>query len=162
MKIAVLAGACLATAALASCGADRGSRPEAPSAAPSPAAKIHTLKGTIRHRPWSKSLESWNAGGSDYYVLERSGAPGETVVLFGSATFAWDDLAKFVDKEVEIAAEYTEGTPPVRESELPPEERMSQHPVFESLEPDPATGRSVRYVQGRGQGYNVLTVKGVK
>jgi hypothetical protein len=25
--------------------------------------------GSIQHRPWSKSLESWNAGGADYYTL---------------------------------------------------------------------------------------------
>lgn len=42
-----------------------------------PAARNEPLvmRGHVVHMGWTKSTESWNAGGSDYYILEREGVP---------------------------------------------------------------------------------------
>ena len=39
-------------------------------AVPGPYEKIHKLSGTVILKPWTKSSESWNAGGGSYYVLD--------------------------------------------------------------------------------------------
>ena len=46
-----------------------------------PYEKIHRLSGTVILKPWSKSSESWNAGGGSYYVLNV----GETKIMEFSA-----------------------------------------------------------------------------
>jgi len=39
--------------------------------------KEYVLTGTVEHMGWSKSSESWEAGGSDYYVLVCIDLPAE-------------------------------------------------------------------------------------
>lgn len=90
--------------------------------------KEDVLQGTVLRKEWSKSYESWNAGGSEYFVLdvgdatlkERSAAEG--VILRPSQQASLDVFAKYVDKRVKVSGRFVAGKPyvPMDEGESYP------------------------------------------
>jgi len=93
--------------------------------------RLTTLRGKVIEKPWTKSIESWNAGGSEYYVLAvddvlpadlRSAKEG--VVLRPSTVVPFDVLSKFKGKRVVVKGRFVEGKPYV-----PPADSFMQMPV---------------------------------
>lgn len=106
------------------------------------------LRGTVLKKPWSKSLESWNAGGSEYYVLDvgdahiahRSAAEG--VTLKPTEAVSENTLASMVGEQVEVAGTYVEARP------YQPSEPTEQYPTDMDGKPLP-----------RGAGFAVTSIK---
>lgn len=79
--------------------------------------QLITLTGRIIVKPWSKSAESWNAGGSEYYVLdvgdaqveERSAEEG--VILRSSEQVSMEKFAEYVGKSVKVTGLYVSAMP---------------------------------------------------
>ena len=77
-----------------------------------PYEKIHRLSGTVILKPWSKSSESWNAGGGSYYVLnvgetkimEFSAKEG-VIIRFGEGVTP-KDFEGLIGKRVELTGHY--------------------------------------------------------
>lgn len=69
-------------------------------------AKLVDVTGKVVHKPWSKSMESWNAGGSDYCILDLSGEikavaiPGK--YLRSSDVVSFDKIKGFDGRRVRI------------------------------------------------------------
>ena len=90
------------------------------------------LRGVIIRKEWTKSSESFNAGGSDYYVLKVQGSaipPGrysasEGVLLRPSATVPPERLADFVEMEVICRGAFVDG-----QRYAPVEDSAEQMPV---------------------------------
>ncbi len=125
---------CLTALALIGC--------QAPAVSPS-----HTvLTGVIVQKPWSKTMESWNAGGSEYFVLESS--TGSTL-LRPSKTVTHQDFERFVGQSVHCHGVFVEGEPYV-----PDESRIEQAPVVTAspFSTEPLTPR-------RGQGFSVFELE---
>jgi hypothetical protein len=82
-------------------------------------AQVETLKGKLIKKPWSKSIQSYCAGGSDYYVLVGKDKR-ETVLNLS----AWEDaqITKKLNKEVRLKGKWET----VQKENNDP---MSQHPV---------------------------------
>lgn len=76
-----------------------------------------SLKGKIEKRPWTKSIESYCAGGSDYYVLISR---KQSHIL----EYNEELLEKWVGKRVILTGERIQL---VRKAEAA--DNMSQHPV---------------------------------
>jgi hypothetical protein len=112
---------------------------EVPAAAPAGEGQEVVLSGTVIKKPWSKTVESWNAGGSDYYVLDvgsaaipvRSAAEG--VILRPSATVTMEQMAAAEGKKVEVRGRYVAAEPPKVEP-------MGQYPVGPDGAPLPSGG----------------------
>ena len=87
------------------------------------------LSGTVLQKPWSKSVESWNAGGSEYYVLDVGGAEiehrsaTEGVTLKVTDTVSAEVLASMVGKRVEVSGSYVQARP------YTPSEPTEQYPT---------------------------------
>ena len=87
------------------------------SSQPGGAASETILRGEVIRKEWSKSDESFNAGGSEYYVLKvpESLVPAnrrtakEGVVLLSSAAVSFGRFAELVGKEVECRGEFVDG-----------------------------------------------------
>ena len=79
---------------------------------PGPYEKIHSLSGTVILKPWSKSLESWNAGGSSYYVLDVGDAKimefsaKEGVIIRFDQGMTPKDFESLIGKRVELTGHY--------------------------------------------------------
>ncbi len=79
---------------------------------PGPYEKIHSLSGAVILKPWSKSLESWNAGGSSYYVLDVGDAKimefsaKEGVIIRFDQGMAPKDFESLIGKRVELTGHY--------------------------------------------------------
>ena len=77
-----------------------------------PYKKIHSLKGTIILKPWTKSSESWNAGGSSYYVLDVGGAKimefsaKEGVIIRFDEGVSSEEFENLIGKRVELTGHY--------------------------------------------------------
>ena len=88
------------------------------------------LHGTVIRKPWTKSQESWNAGGSEYYVLDVGKAQvqhrtaKEGVILRPTDAVPFQALEKFEGKRVAVRGRFVEGVPFV-----PPVDSMDQYPV---------------------------------
>ena len=97
---------------------------------------------------WSKSFESWNAGGSEYYVLITDTA-GSRVTLIPSHDTPIEDFAHYTGKHVRVMGNYVEGTP-----DIPPEnsEEQTISPVV-----NPITGKTDYPI--RGSGFRVDKIK---
>lgn len=82
---------------------------------------IITLKGKIEKKPWTKTEESYCAGGSEYFVLNCK---------FGNLVLQYplEKLEKWKGKKVSVKGEITQIT------KVPPQDEISQHPV--SISPD--------------------------
>lgn len=82
-----------------------------------PASPSVILEGTILHKPWSQTPESWVAGGSDYYVLdvgsasvaERSAEEG--VILRASPTVPVQRFEEMTGKKVTVQGHYVDSHP---------------------------------------------------
>lgn len=76
-----------------------------------------SLTGTVIEKPWSKTAESWIAGGGNYYVLDigeleiEKRSAQEGVILRASEAIAFESFAEYVGKKVEIKGEYVESKP---------------------------------------------------
>lgn len=120
---------------------------EAKGQAPSAAPGAGKLSGKIIKKPWSKSGESWRAGGSEYYVLDVGGAEVEDrtaeegVILRASDSVSMEEIAAAVDSEVEVNGVYVPDTP------YEPQDPGEQYPMGMDGKPVP-----------RGGGFRVLTL----
>lgn len=115
---------------------------ESPAALPV-SVKTEVVQGTLVHRPWSKSMESFEAGGSDYFAVER-GKPGEgRVVVLPSDQVPRERLLALVGKRIEIKGDRVAPRPFVPEP-------GSQYPV--GMDGQPA-------VKAVGGGLRALSVK---
>ena len=111
-----------------------------------PYEKIHTLNGTVILKPWSKSAESWNAGGGSYYVLDvgdakimEFSAKEGVIIRFGEGVNA-GDFEGLIGKRVQLTGLY-----------VPKEavsEPLGQFPVGTNGKPAP-----------RGSGFKVQSFK---
>lgn len=109
-----------------------------------------TLTGVIIRKDWSKSMESWNAGGSEYYVLkiEGSALPSDTqtakegVILRPSDTVPFEHFTNFVGRRVTCRGQFVAG-----ERYIPPKDSVEQ-----MLGPsvNPITGKAEYPVVGAG------------
>lgn len=102
--------------------------------------QLITLTGRIIVKPWSKSAESWNAGGSEYYVLdvgdaeieERSAEEG--VILRSSERVSMEKFAKYVGKSVQVTGLYITAMP------YQPKSPMESFPMDMNGQPLPRGG----------------------
>lgn len=130
--------------------------PAAAAPAPEPAAEapekldVTKLTGTLRHKRWSKTIESYNAGGSDYVVLDTGGREG--VILRKSDKVSFEQLKALDGRRVELEGGYVAG----RTVKINPNE---QHPITRSY-PDGSWG--VGETRQVGQGFKVLGVRVLK
>ena len=111
-----------------------------------PYKKIHSLKGTVILKPWTKSSESWNAGGSSYYVLDVGGAKimefsaKEGVIIRFDEGVSSEEFENLIGKRVELTGHYV----PKKEVKKPP----GQYPRGIDGKPKP-----------RGSGFKVQSFK---
>lgn len=77
-----------------------------------PYEKIYNLSGTVILKPWSKSAESWNAGGGSYYVLDvgdakimEFSAKEGVIIRFGEGANA-EEFEDLIGKRVELTGHY--------------------------------------------------------
>lgn len=116
-----------------------------------PDQSLVTLEGKIIKKPWTQSLESWVAGGSDYYVLDvgnqkiekRTAAEG--VILRGSPEISVESFAKYVGKRVRIQGKYINSKP------YSPKNPMESYPTDFNGKPLP-----------RGGGFQVKSITEIK
>ena len=127
--------------------------------APSKRQKCFVVKGRVVHKPWSKSMESWRAGGSDYYLLEaaRTAADIELprpLFLRPSQSVSFVKFKKFAGNRVKIIAILD--TPKVqRQSPSLSQRPISQVPIMQR----PDNGREKPLSPGCGKGIKVLFIK---
>ena len=107
-----------------------------------------TLTGVVISKPWSKSYESWNAGGSTYYVLDVGDAEiehrsaEEGAILRGSEEVNWEMFADYEGETVQVEGYFIEAQPYV------PESPMEQYPIDMDGNPVP-----------RGSGFQVYFIE---
>ena len=81
-------------------------------AVPGPYEKIHKLSGTVILKPWTKSSESWNAGGGSYYVLDVGEAKimefsaKEGVIIRFDEGVSSEEFENLIGKRVELTGHY--------------------------------------------------------
>ena len=148
---------------LVACGSNNKSDPTQPTgdgvsapaqpqpAATAPAAEAPAgveLTGVIIKKPWSKSTESWNAGGSEYYVLDvgatevEKRSAKEGVTLRASAAVSAEQIAELTGKKVRVRGTYIPAKP------YTPEDPMEQYPTGMDGKPLP-----------RGAGFEVTAIE---
>jgi hypothetical protein len=99
-----------------------------------------TLVGKIIKKPWSKSGESWRAGGSEYYVLDVGGAQVEErtaevgVILRASDAVSMEQIAAAAGSEVEVSGVYVPDMP------YEPQNPGEQYPMGMDGKPVPRGG----------------------
>ena len=115
---------------LTGCG-DSQLPPEPPQAKEAKADDGTRLTGVVLQKEWTKTMESWNAGGADYFVLDVGDTPvpqqtaDEGVLLLPGDTISPESFKPFVGKRVEVHGRFSEG-----EIFVPTEEdNLSQQPV---------------------------------
>lgn len=119
-----------------------------------------TLTGIVIRKDWSKSLESWNAGGSEYYVLKVETSvlpPGtqtadEGVILRPSRAVAFGDFTNFIGRRVACRGEFVAG-----ERYIPPKDSVEQMP---GPSVNPVTGEAEYPVVGAG--FKVHAIEGIE
>lgn len=112
--------------------------------------ELVTLTGVVISKPWSKSYESWNAGGGDYYVLdvgdaefdEANRSAEEGVILRESEEIDRDSFADYEGETVQVEGYFLEAQPYV------PQNPMEQYPTGMNGEPLP-----------RGSGFQVHSIE---
>ena len=88
------------------------------------------LHGTVIRKGWTKTGESWNAGGSEYYVLDVGEAQidqktaKEGVILRPTDAVPFQVFEKLKGRRVAVRGRFVEGVPFV-----PPVDSMDQYPV---------------------------------
>jgi len=122
--------------------------------APETEADIVVLEGIVIRKPWTKTVESWNAGGSHYYVLDVGGAviahrsARGGVILRPSESVPFDAFERFTGRRVAVEGRFVEGKP-----WTPPAGSVEQHPQPVK---DPVTGDVVPL--RRGSGFQVFKI----
>lgn len=111
------------------------------------------LRGTVIRKSWTKSYASWNAGGSEYYVLdvgdariERRSAK-EGVILRPTNAVPFQAFEKFKGSRVTVRGRFIEGEP-----FIPLEDAADQHP--QPVDP----GKPVL----RGSGFEIYMIETVR
>ena len=105
--------------------------------------KIHKISGSILLKPWSKTQESWIAGGGEYFVLDVGGADiveysaNEGVIIRFEKDVIEDHFKSLVGKKVELIGNFMPNKP----TKVDP---FSQYPVDVHGDPLPS-----------GAGFNV-------
>lgn len=75
------------------------------------------LQGAVVRKTSTKSLESWNAGSAEYYVLDVGDAPierrsaREGVILRPTENVPFEAFAKFTGSAVVVKGRFVEGKP---------------------------------------------------
>lgn len=121
------------------------------------ATTVTTLEGVVIEKPWTKTVESWNAGGSEYYVLDVGTAPlpdgkrsaKEGVILRPSTSVAFDEFKDFAGKRVAVVGKFID--PQVVEESS---NSMEQHPATPV---NPVTGKTEPL--RRGGGFLVVDIR---
>jgi hypothetical protein len=109
--------------------------------------QLTTLTGRIIKKPWSKTAESWNAGSSEYYVLDvgdaeiKSRSAEEGVILRSSERVSMEKFAEYVGKSVKVTGVYVPAMP------YQPENPMESFPMDMNGQPLP-----------RGSGFQVYSL----
>lgn len=127
---------------------------------PSEATAFDTLDGIVLKKEWTKSLESWNAGGSEYYVLDTADAvvkqrtAEEGVLLVPSSEIPMEALSQLVGIRVRVTGQFTDGEP----VEITEEDQFMQRPVgFETVD-DGSAGPAPT----RGAGFTVHSIQRIE
>ncbi len=112
------------------------------------------LEGTLIRKGWSKTGESWNAGGSHYYVLDVGGAiishrsAKEGVILRPSGSVPFSVFERSKGHLVAVEGRFVEGKP-----WTPRGREVEQHPVPVT---HPVTGEVIPL--RRGSGFQVFEI----
>ena len=123
--------------ALSGC-ADTNPESAAPQAASlAPQIEEDVLRGKVLRKEARKSYEAWNAGGSEYFVLDVGNAPvkersaAEGVILRPSQNISFDVFANYVDKRVQVSGTFVAGKPyvPMDEGEAYPLGKDGKPPI---------------------------------
>ncbi|MEK7484430.1 MAG: hypothetical protein AABZ60_08875 [Planctomycetota bacterium] len=129
--------------------------------------KEYHLKGKVLYKPWSKSMESWNAGGSDYCILDTVGfenaenPPLHPIYLRPSNMVSFDVLKGYQNMAVEIVGILD--TPKSNNNwENLPEEEKGQYPVeMEFDEHGNMTRKPAKGGPGMGMGISIKSILGL-
>lgn len=129
--------------------------------------KEYRLKGKVLYKPWSKSVESWDAGGSDYCILETTGFenpemppfPG-TIYLRPTPTVSFDIIKSYKGMPVEVTGILNipqgdpnwDNLPEIEKGAYPIEMEMDEHG---NMIEKPSKG------PGRGKGIAVKSILGL-
>ena len=113
-------------------------------------AQLHTLTGTVVKRGWTKTYESWNAGGSEYFVLlvaDLENMPGPQtaqggVILRPSQAVPFSQFERVVGTELICTGQFVNGEP-----FIPPDNDDLQHPLPVT---NPITGELEHPIRGSG------------
>jgi len=76
-----------------------------------------SFDGTVVKKGWTKSFESWDAGGSEYYVLEADESSivaegmSRKLILRPSNSVSFEEFGRFVGRRVQVAGEILEPQP---------------------------------------------------
>ncbi len=111
---------------------------------------LDTLTGVVIRKDWAKSMESWNAGGSEYYVLKiedpaltsNKRTAREGVILHPSKAIPFQHFTNFVGQTVTCQGEFVTGKP-----YIPPKDSVEQMP---SPTQNPFTGEMEYPIRGGG------------
>jgi hypothetical protein len=109
------------------------------------------IEGLVIRKEWSKTYESWDAGGSEYYViqLDRPCENHKTMILRPSDSVVFESFELFAGKRVAVRGSYMEPKPYV-----PQEGSMEPYPMR------PASIGSDRMVPApRGSGFKVQDIQ---
>lgn len=125
--------------------------------------KIYTLRGKIQYKRWTKSMESYLAGGSDYCILETTGFYNEhnpivgTIYLRPSDQISFNEIRKYAGKMVEIVGEYDV---PERQF-LSAENNLEQRPIEYDINGNEIPVTETK-APGSGHGIRVYEIRIVK
>lgn len=116
-----------------------------------------SVAGTVVAKEWSKSEDSWDAGGSTYYMLildrpmtlvEPQGTH-EELLLLPTDSVPQSRIAEFVGRRAQCSVIFEPGKP-----YIPEEGSLEQQPAVEA---DPFTGKPL--YPTRGTGFKVTAIK---
>ena len=123
-------------------GSESASESSTPSNESADALSLKSLTGVVIRKGWTKSRESWEAGGSEYYVLkiedfalpsEKQTAKG-SVILRESKAFPFERFTNFVGQSVTCKGELVAGKPYIP---FDPREQVPSRVANPRGEPDP-------------------------
>ena len=78
---------------------------------------LQNLTGVVIRKEWEKSMESWDAGGSEYYVLNGA-------ILRPSRAVPFEQFTNYVGRKVTCQGKYVAGKP-----YIPPKDSVEQMPM---------------------------------
>jgi hypothetical protein len=107
-----------------------------------PNTPLEILTGVVIRKDWEKSMESFDAGGSEYYVLNG-------VILRPSSTVPFEQFAKYVGQAVTCQGKFVAGKPYIS-----PKDSVEQMP---GLSRDSITGEIHYPIVGSGFEVHAIT-----